>query len=101
MPARSFDRLRRIGVAFSEDDGRSWHWAAEIPAREETTPPSIMHAVEMPDRRVVVTSAITTRLMRERPFNANRPMGAELDQAAIGGCLGLPSHLLRLADGRA
>ena len=43
--------------------------------------------------------------MRERPFNANadRRWGnrPELDQATIGGCLGLPSHLLRLADGRA
>ena len=78
MPARSFGQV---------SDGSEWRFLRMMDAvgngqprsllARETTPPSIMNC--MPLRCLTAgwwcTSAITTRLMRERPFNANRPMG--------------------------
>ncbi|MEL0060957.1 MAG: sialidase family protein, partial [Verrucomicrobiales bacterium] len=95
---------RRIGVAFSEDDGRSWQWAAEIPAREGDDPAEYheLHAVEMPDRRVVV------HIRNHNPSHAGETLQCESTDGGLSwtkprsvGVWGLPSHLLRLADGRA
>jgi sialidase-1 len=95
---------RRVGVAFSEDDGRSWQWAAEIPAREGDDPAEYheLHAVEMPDRRVVV------HIRNHNPSHAGETLQCESTDGGLSwtkprsvGVWGLPSHLLRLADGRA
>ena len=95
---------RRIGVAFSGDDGRSWQWAAEIPAREGDDPAEYheLHAVEMPDRRVVV------HIRNHNPSHAGETLQCESTDGGLSwtkprsvGVWGLPSHLLRLADGRA
>jgi hypothetical protein len=94
---------RRVGVAFSEDDGRSWQWAAEIPAREGDDPAEYheLHAVEMPDRRVVV------HIRNHNPSHAGETLQCESTDGGLSwtkprsvGVWGLPSHLLRLADGR-
>ena len=89
MPARSLDRSAtdRSGVFW--DDGRSWQWAAEIPAREGDDPAEYreLQPLRCPTAGWC-TSVITTRHMRERPSMRIDRWGAELDQATIGGCLG-------------
>ena len=93
MPARSFGQV---------SDGSEWRFLGMMdaagngqprsPAREGDDPAEYheLHAVEMPDRRVVV------HIRNHNPSHAGETLqcestdGAELDQATIGGCLGLP-----------
>ena len=78
MPARSFGQV---------SDGSEWRFLGMMDAAgngqprsllaREMTPPSIMNCMPLrcPTAGWWCTSVITTRHMRERPFNANRPMG--------------------------
>ena len=99
----ALDRSATDRSGVFEDDGRSWHWAAEIPRARETTPPSIMNC--MPLRCLTAgwwcTSAITTCLMRETLQCESTDGGLSWTKPRSVGVWGLPSHLLRLVDGRA
>jgi len=94
---------QRVGVCESLDDGQSWRWLAELPARAGDQPANYheLHAVECLSGRLVV------QIRNHNPANANETLQSE---SADGGrtwstpheigVWGLPSHLLRLADGR-
>jgi sialidase-1 len=94
----------RIGVCESTDDGLTWRWLAEIPTRSGDDVKRgyhELHAVETVDGRILVHIR-----------NHNQPDAGETLQceSADGGrtwseprsigVWGLPSHLLRLRDGR-
>ena len=94
----------RIGVAESKDDGLSWTWLSEIPTRpgdEVKKGYHELYALETEDGRII------TQIR-----NHNKPdVGATLQcESTDGGktwtlpksigVWGLPSHLLKLKDGR-
>jgi len=96
-------QAQRVGVGESLDDGRTWRWLAEIPARPGDDPKQYheLHAVEVGDSRIVVHIR-----------NHNKPNAGETLQteSADGGktwsvphpigVWGLPSFLLRLRSGK-
>ncbi len=96
-------RTGRVGVCESSDDGASWNWLAEIPARPGDDPSDYheLHAVETADGRVVV------HIRNHNKANARETLQSESSDGgktwsvpASIGVWGLPSHLLRLEDGR-
>lgn len=94
----------KIGVAESKDDGLTWTWLSDIPTRpgdEVKNGYHELYALEMDDGRII------TQIR-----NHNKPEAGETFQceSADGGrtwtvpksigVWGLPSHLLKLKDGR-
>jgi len=95
---------KRVGVCESRDDGATWTWLAEIPARpgDDFGAYHELHAVEAaPGGRIVV------QIRNHNKTDAQETIQTESDDGgrtwsvphAIG-VWGLPSHLLRLRDGR-
>jgi predicted neuraminidase len=95
---------KRIGAAESSDDGLTWRWLAAIPTRpgdDPTTGYHELHGVETDDDRIVV------QIRNHNPAHKGETLQCESADggrtwtvpAAIG-VWGLPSHLLRLRDGR-
>jgi sialidase-1 len=94
----------RVGVCESADDGVTWQWLVEIPARPGDDPVEDyheLHAAEAADGRLVV------QIRKENKANNNETLQSESadggktwsEPHAIG-VWGQPSHLLRLRDGR-
>ncbi len=94
----------RIGVCESVDDGQTWRWLAEIPARTGDDAGKSyheLHAVEAAD------GTILAHVRNHNPVNAgetlqteSRDGGRTWGEPHSIGVWGLPSHLLRLRDGR-
>ncbi len=93
----------RVGVCQSTDDGQSWQFLAEIPTREGDSNKNYheLHAVETTDGRIVV------QIRNHNKANAGETLQCESTDGGKTwsvphpiGVWGLPSHLLRLADGR-
>ena len=94
---------KRVGVCESTDDGQTWRWLATIPARsgDDHRAYHELHTVEAGDGRLVV---------HIRNHNKANDRGTLQTESNDGGrtwttprsigVWGLPSHLLRLADGR-
>ncbi len=94
---------RRIGVCESRDDGVTWQWLAEIPSRQGDDPAQYheLHAVETTDKRIIV------QIRNHNKQNAGETLQSESEDGGKSwsvprsiGVWGLPSHLLRLRDGR-
>jgi sialidase-1 len=93
----------KVGVCESADDGKTWRWLADIPARpnDKSAEYHELHAVQAADGRVIV------HIRNHNPQNAGETLQSESADGgrtwstphAIG-VWGLPSHLLRLRDGR-
>jgi hypothetical protein len=100
---RLWDADRKVGVCESTDDGRTWRWLADIPARPDDRVEEYheLHAVETTSGRLLV---------HIRNHNAANPGETLQCESSDGGkrwtvphaigVWGLPSHLLRLRDGR-
>ncbi len=94
---------QKVGVCESSDDGKTWRWLSEIPARPGDTVVQYheLHAVQASDGRVIV------HIRNHNPQNGGETLQTESADGgrtwttprAIG-VWGLPSHLLRLRDGR-
>lgn len=93
----------RVGVCQSHDDGQSWHWLADVPTRDGDDKQNYheLHAVEAADGRIVV------HLRNHNPTNDRETLQSESVDGGHTwsvprsiGVWGLPSHLLRLKDGR-
>jgi sialidase-1 len=93
----------KVGVAESTDDGRSWRWLSDIPLRagDRTADYHELHAVEAADGRIVV------HIRNHSATNAGETLQCESRDGGKSwttphpiGVWGLPSHLLRLRDGR-
>ncbi len=100
---RLWHEKRRIGVADSHDDGRTWRWLAEIPTRDgdDFTEYHELHIVEAANGRLVA------QIRNHNKTNERETLQAESEDGGRTwsvphpiGVWGLPSHLLRLSDGR-
>lgn len=98
-----WDQPRRVGVCESLDDGVSWNWLAEIPVRPGDDPKKYheLHAVEAADGRIIC------QIRNHNSANAQETLQCESTDGGKSwsvpraiGVWGLPSHLLRLHDGR-
>ena len=92
-----------IGVCESTDDGRSWKKLAQIPTRAGDDPGEYheLHAVEATNGTIVV------QIRNNNPANRSETLQTESSDGGKTwsvphpiGVWGLPSHLLRLRDGR-
>jgi sialidase-1 len=93
----------KVGVCESRDDGKTWRWLSDIPVRPDDSVEQYheLHAVQAADGRVIV------HIRNHNPQNQGETLQTE---SADGGrtwttpnpigVWGLPSHLLRLRDGR-
>jgi sialidase-1 len=93
---------RRVGVAESFDDGRTWRWLAAIPARPNDTTENYheLHAVETPGGRLIVHIRNHNKANSRETLQTESTDGGQtwsVPQAI--GVWGLPSHLLRLRNG--
>jgi sialidase-1 len=94
---------KRVGVCESLDDGQSWRWLAEIPARQGDRAVDYheLHAVQCASGRLVV------QIRNHNKTNAGETLQTESADSGHTwsvprpiGVWGLPSHLLRLRSGR-
>jgi Neuraminidase (sialidase) len=95
---------KRIGVAESKDDGLTWHWLADISARPGDSVPKgyhELHAVEASDGTLIA------QIRNHNTPNSGETLQCESTDGGRTwsephpiGVWGLPSHLLRLRDGR-
>ncbi len=95
---------RRIGVAESKDDGLTWQWLADIPTRQGDTPFNDyheLHAVEAGDGTLIVQIRNHSAIHQHETLQSeSRDGGRTWSEPHSIGVWGLPSHLLRLRDGR-
>ena len=94
---------RRIGVAESVDDGLTWRWLTEIPARDGDSFADYheLHVAEAAGGRLIV------HIRNHNAANSRETLQSESDDGGRSwsephtiGVWGLPSHLTRLRDGR-
>jgi Neuraminidase (sialidase) len=93
---------RRVGVAESFDDGRTWRWLAAIPTRPDDTTENYheLHAVEAAGGRLIVHIRNHNKANNREILQSESTDGGQtwsVPQAI--GVWGLPSHLLRLRNG--
>ena len=100
---RLWHQKRRIGVADSHDDGRTWRWIAEIPTRDgdDFGEYHELHIAEGTSGRLLV------HIRNHNEANEREILQTESEDGGLTwstphaiGVWGLPSHLLRLGDGR-
>lgn len=93
---------KRVGVCESRDDGLTWKWIADIPARpgDKVSDYHELHAVECKSGRIVAqirnhNKANSMETLQTESGDGGRTWS---EPHAIG-VWGLPSHLLRLRNG--
>ena len=93
----------KIGVAESRDDGVSWRWLSDIPTRagDSASQYHELHMVEARGGKLIV------HIRNHNPANSGETLQSESADSGRSwsvphtiGVWGLPSHLLRLEDGR-
>ena len=93
----------RIGVCQSTDDGQSWTWLATVPTRPGDRHQNYheLHGVEAADGRLVVQLRNHNTANAGETLQTHSTDGGKTWAAPYSiGVWGLPSHLLRLRDGR-
>lgn len=94
----------KTGVAESKDDGLTWQWLAEIPTRPGDSPASDYHELHLVEAG---DGTLIAQIRMEGKVNENETLQTESTDGGktwtvphTVGVWGLPSHLLRLNDGR-
>jgi hypothetical protein len=98
-----WQKNRQVGVAKSKDDGQSWEWFGEIPVRDGDSADDY-HELHMVEAQ---TGELIVHIRNHNAKNARETLQSRSTDGgktwstphSIGVC-GLPSHLLRLRDGR-
>lgn len=93
----------RVGVCQSTDDGLTWQWLAEIPVRPGDSHKAYheLHAVEAASGRLVVQIRNHNRANAGETLQTESSDGGKTWSVPHSiGVWGLPSHLIRLKDGR-
>ena len=94
---------QRNGVCISTDDGKSFEWLCEIPTRDgdKFSEYHELHAAEMQDGRIVVQIRNQNRSNDRETLQCHSSDGGKsFSTPQAIGVWGLPSHLLKLQDGR-
>lgn len=95
---------KKIGVAESADDGQTWKWLAEIPTRQgdkATNAYHELHGVEAADGTLIVHIRNHNDAHKGETLQTESKDGGKTwSEPHSIGVWGLPSHLLRLRDGR-
>jgi hypothetical protein len=93
---------KKIGVCESKDDGLTWQWLAEIPARKGDATKNYheLHAVEATDGTLVAQIRNHNEANKGWTLQTESHDGGKTWSDPHPVCFGLPSHLLRLRDGR-
>ena len=94
---------KRIGVADSHDDGRTWRWLAEIPTRDgdDFNEYHELHIVEASNGRLIAHIRNHNKANERETLQTESDDGGRTWSVPHGiGVWGLPSHLARLRDGR-
>ncbi|MCB1229776.1 MAG: exo-alpha-sialidase [Verrucomicrobiae bacterium] len=95
---------KRIGVAVSENDGQSWSWLADIPTREgdnAETGYHELHGVECASGKLLVQIRNHNAANKGETLQTESTDGGKTWSVPHPiGVWGLPSHLLKLSDGR-
>ena len=100
---RLWHETRRIGVADSRDDGQTWRWLAEIPTRDgdDFTDYHELHIGEAANGHLIAQIRTHNKVHeRETLQSESEDGGRTWSMPHSIGVWGLPSHLLRLKDGR-
>ena len=93
----------KVGVCESRDDGKTWQWSSDIPVRAGDSGRDYheLHGVQTADGRILV------QIRNHNAQNKNETLQCESKDGGKSwseprsiGVWGLPSHLLRLRDGR-
>lgn len=92
----------RIGACLSTDDGVTWNWLSTIPTRpgDDHQQYHELHAVEAADRIVVHIRNHNAKNRGETLQTESTDGGKTWSTPHGIGVWGLPSHLLKLRDGR-
>jgi hypothetical protein len=94
---------QKVGVCDSKDDGKTWSWLSDIPARpaDKVADYHELHAVETAGGKLIV------HLRNHNALNQGETLQCESGDGGKSWTVphsinvwGLPSHLLRLRDGR-
>ncbi|WP_153555674.1 sialidase family protein [Roseimaritima sediminicola] len=98
-----WDKPRRVGLAQSTDDGQSWQWLSDIPARQGDSTGAYheLHAAELPDGRLVVHIRNHNSPNKGETLQTESSDGGKTwSEPHSIGVWGLPSFLTVLRDGR-
>lgn len=94
---------KKIGVAESTDDGQTWKWLADIPLRAGDSMKEYheLHAIEAKDGTLIAQIRNHSTANKGETLQSESTDGGKTwtEPHSIG-VWGLPSHLLRLRDGR-
>jgi hypothetical protein len=95
---------KKIGAAESRDDGQTWQWLAEIPTRQGDSAENgyhELHAVEAADGTIVAQIRNHNKANAGETLQTESKDGGKIwNEPHSIGVWGLPSHLLKLRDGR-
>lgn len=94
---------KKIGVCESLDDGRTWNWLADIPSRDGDKVVKgyhELHAVEADDGTILAHIRNHNDPNRGWTLQTKSTDGGKTWSVPEPICYGLPSHLLKLRDGR-
>ena len=98
-----WDPAREVGVCQSTDDGKTWNWLSAIPTRagDDAKNYHELHAVEAADGAIVVQIRNHNKANHRETLQTESHDGGKTWSIPHSiGVWGLPSHLLRLRDGR-
>ena len=92
----------RVGVSVSKDDGETWGWLAEIPARVGDNPNDYheLHEVEADNGTIIAHIRNHNKNNSRETLQSESTDGGKTWSTPHSiGVWGLPSHLLKLQDG--
>ena len=93
----------KVGVCESKDDGLTWQWLAEIPTRKGDSAAAQyheLHAVEASNGTLIVQIRNHSEANKGWTLQTESTDGGKTWSEPHPICFGLPSHLLKLRDGR-
>lgn len=93
----------RVGVSVSHDDGQTWLWLAEIPARDGDDPKAYheLHVVEAENGDLIAHIRNHNKENDQETLQSESKDGGQTwSKPHSIGVWGLPSHLLKLKNGQ-
>ena len=92
---------KKIGVCESKDDGLTWQWLSDIPTRKgDKNAYHELHAVEANDGTIIAQIRNHNEANKGWTLQTESADGGKTWSEMHPICFGLPSHLLKLRDGR-